>query len=746
MVLQYRFRLYLIAVLVIAAFSGLLFRLWDVQVTKAAFYTGQLSPMKTITVRVPGVRGEIRDRHGETLVSNRLEYQLVLNLRVIAEDYDPAAHGRVDEKGRPKMPRVKRTVDRDGIPRTRAMRDIATIVDETVIAPLAEMGLSIAYDGKQRRQLEEHYDMTSPPGLVPYRLPLALSYRQFAMLSERSLEIPGLQPRAAPVREYRYGSLACHVLGYVRKPDRAKDLGDLKRRAEGGGSGAEEARRWLGYDHIYEPDPFGYSAIEKAMDHYLKGRAGLREHLIDQKGVYARDTRFDLPEQGFGVRLTLDLRVQCIVETALRKANGGRGIGRGAVVVLDPNTGGVLAMVSVPSFDPNKFIPAIDPEHYRKYSNDDTKPFLNRSASSYPPGSAFKIPVALAGSLAGVENEFTACSGGVTYGNRRIRCMSHHGHIGLQKAIMKSCNSFFYRYSNSSGIKNVVSVASMMGLGRKANLPIYERASLIPGPLWLQESKPGLKWSPMNTAMVAIGQGGVAASPMQMAQVAAVVANGGKCYQVRLVEGIEEPDGRPVEDFAPKLLYDLREHGVRSEVIDRVRQGMYDVVNAAGGTARRARLDGIEVAGKTGTAQKYTGEGTHAWFIAFAPFDKPQYALAVFVEDGASGGRVAAPIAKRILEELFRGPSSNRFPRLTDAQGHFDIHEETTFEGDLWTVPDGEMDTADTAVAVEDAALLQPWDTTNSEHKPKSSEVRERARLVSPRGPRRAKAESGICD
>lgn len=735
MVLQYRLRLYLIAFLIIGAFCALLYRLWDVQITKQAFYVNQLESGWTITVRVPGVRGEIKDRHGETLVTNRLEYQLVLNLRVLVEDYDPAEHGHVDADGKPKMPTVERTVERDGIPITRDIKDIATIVDETVIAPLADLGLAITFPRKRvaDKQLINHYDMTSPPGLVPYTLPLTLTYAQFAMLSERSLEIPGLQPQAAPVRDYKYGSLACHTLGYVRTAERAKDLEDLKQLARGTGPEADEARRWLRYDHIYEPDPFGYSAIEKTMDPYLKGRAGWREHMIDPRGVYVRDTGYEPSQQGFDVRLTLDLRAQYIVESALRKANEGRGIGRGAAVLIDPNTGGVLAMASVPSFDLNNFVPAITPEDNRRYLEDKSQPLINRAAQgTYAPGSVFKIPVAFAGSLNDVENFRTVCSGGVTYGNRRIKCMGNHGQMGLQSGIKRSCNSFFYRYGNAATIANIKRVTDMIGLGRTLGLPISERPGLIPDPVWLQEFS-GEKWSSARTAQASIGQGGVACSPLQMAVVAAVAANGGKCYQTRLVDRVEESDGSLVEEFPPRLLYDLTEHGVKPEVIERVRQGMNDVVNAPGGTARRARLDSITVAGKTGTAQKYTpGGGTHAWFIAFAPYDKPQYALSVFVEDGESGGRVGAPIAKRILEELFRAPLSSRFPKLAEAEGHFDTHSEITFEGDLWTVPEGEMDTADTAVVIDDPALLDTLGTTNSEHKPQSSEVRERASIVPP--------------
>ncbi len=733
MVLQYRLRLYLIAFLLIGAFGGLLYRLWNVQVTSHTEYAKQLTSLaktRTVTVRVPGVRGEIKDRNGNTLVSNRLEYQLVLNLRAIAEDYDPAEHGRFDEKGKPEMPVVYRKPP-GGIGEPRKVKNIGVIVDETVIAPLAELGLEVAFPNKERAhdQLINHYDMTFPAGLVPYTLPVTLTYEQFAMLSERSLEIPGLEPKAAPVREYNYGSLAAHVLGYVRKADRGKDIDDLKAQARGSGPEAEEARMWLRSDHIYEPDPFGVLAVEKSMDPYLKGRAGYRELLIDQKFAYVGDRQNVPPKQGYDVRLTLDLRAQYILEMALRKANNGRGVGRGAAVLMDPNTGAVLAMATVPSYDPNRFIPSISAEDYRQYREDKAKPLTNRAVGGYATGSVFKIAVALAGAMKGLENFRTHCGGAVTYNGLRIKCMGHHQRIGLQRAIMKSCNSFFYRYGNEAGIENIVRMSGMMGLNQPFGLPIFEGHTEIPN---LETADPGTIWKGARTAMISIGQSDIKTSPLQMAQLASVIASGGKCHQVRLIERIEDGKGSIVEEFAPKLLYDLTEHGVKPSAIERIRKGMYDVVNTAGGTARRARLQTVKVAGKTSTAQKYTGSGTHAWFIAFAPYEKPQYALSVFVEDGDSGGKVAAPVAKRILQELFRGSVPAQFQRLAEAPGNFDKHSEITYDGDLWTVPEGERDTADTAVPIDESAMNESRGA-ESDDKPQSSEIIARANGI-PRG------------
>ncbi len=720
MVIQYRFRLYLVALLLIGAFTGLLFRLWDVQITNQTLYAAQVSPTRTITVRMPGVRGEICDRNGRTLVTNEFNYEIVLNLRVIVDDY----RRRFGE-----LPTTKRrSQTRDGYSNARTVTDIVKVVNETVIAPLAALGLTIKYPEKE---LANNYDFTRPPGLVPFSLYEGLTYEQYALLSEQSHEIPGLQLSISPVRKYVYGSFASHILGYVREADRTYDLEQLQRTAQGSGPEAEEAQKWLRRDHIYEPDPFGFVGLEKSMDKYLKGRAGLREHLINQKGVYVRDTRFEEPQRGFDVDLTIDLRAQYIVESALRQANNGRGVGRGAAVLIDPRNGAIRAMASAPSYDPNKFIPFITPDEYQVYRLDESRVFFNRAVQVYDPGSVFKIPVAVAGSLANAQGMTTVCTGAVTLGSQRMKCMGHHGHIGLQRSLMKSCNSFYYRYGNKVGIDNILKVANLFGIGVDPNLPISTKPGLVPNPRWLQENRSAERWTQASTAFVSIGQGRVSASPLQMAQVAAIAANGGLCYQLRMVERVRDASSIPYREMKPDLKHDLVKEGISREVIDTVRQGMYDVVNKEGGTARRARIDSddIKVAGKTGTAQY--GTGTHAWFICFAPYDDPQYALAVFVEDAESGGRVAAPIAKRILEELFRPPSYNKFPVLADAKGHFDVHSETTFQGELWTVPEGESDTADIAVTVDAPEFLDTQGTSNSpQENSQSPNVREKASIV----------------
>ncbi len=730
MVIQYRFRLYLIALILLGAFSGLLFRLWDVQITNQNLYAEQVKPMRTTTVRVPGVRGEIKDRNGNLLVTNKSKYEIVLNLREIEQHY------RREHRGK-ELPTVKRQRG-TGFKRNVDVLDIVTVVNETVRDPLAELGLDISYD---EEHLEKQYDVTRLPGLVPFSLFQDLTYAQFAVLQEQSLEIPGLRLQARPIRDYVYGSLAAHSLGYVRRADMAVDIAKLDNLSKGEGPEAEEARKWLRPDHIYEPDPFGVLGIEKSQDHWLQGRAGFREHLIDQKNVYVRESQNVPPKQGHDVILTLDLRAQYIVESALRKANGGRGIGRGAAALIDPNNGAVLALATVPSFDPNRFVPFITPEDFKHYREGVGKPLINRAVAPFAPGSTFKIPIAMAGGLKEGGSRFRwRCSGAVSFGGRSrpIRCMGTHFGIGLQNSIMKSCNSFYYKYANHIGIDNVIKVTDMFGLGQPSGVPIEEPAArrfVVPNPRWHEENNINGRlgpWSAVSVAYVGIGQGGVACSPLQMAQVAAIAANGGKCYQLRMVQRVVEPDGTLVSENTPKLNYDLTEHGISKEIIQTVRQGMWDVVNKAGGTARRARIDGIEVAGKTGTAQYNTQDGTHAWFVCFAPFDKPQYALCVFVEDGASGGRVAAPIAKRILEELFRGNTSTDFRRLEDAVGHEDVHEEITFEGDLWTAPEGEADTADTAVPVDGSNFSGNSGTNNSSANSPSPSVRERANIVKP--------------
>jgi penicillin-binding protein 2 len=369
----------------------------------------------------------------------------------------------------------------------------------------------------------------------------------------------------------------------------------------------------------------------------------------------------DPPQQGANVFLTLDARIQAIAEEALRA------VSRAGAVVVDPNNGNILAMVSVPSFDPNTFIPSIKAKDWKALQKDEGDPLVSRAVSALPPGSTFKLITALAGfsKTKNLQNARYNCSGGVSYGDHYFKCWvaeKHytHGTLGLADAIKVSCDSFFYQYGNAAGIQSIDAVGKMLGIGEESGLQLTgEQVGNMPGPEWMQVHHPQERWSQAQTANVSIGQGYTLVSPLQLAIAYATIANGGVCYYPRLVDKVLNQDGTPVLDEhgkvavpqTPRVRSDLRNE-LSHDQIELVRKGLWKVVNEDGGTGGKARLKDVVVAGKTGTAQA-TDRGhkdTVAWFACFAPFDNPKYVVAVMVQGGEHGGSVAGPIATRILE------------------------------------------------------------------------------------------------
>jgi penicillin-binding protein 2 len=475
------------------------------------------------------------------------------------------------------------------------------------------------------------------------------------------------------VHQYLYGALGAHFLGYVGMPGDLSKLPDINK------------------FNFYDPDMEGKAQIELAMNDYLKGTPGVKILQRDAKGTIIRsETEIVEPKQGANVYLTIDARIQYIVEQALRA------VGRAAAVVVDPRSGDILAMASVPSYDPNKFIPAIAAKDWLELNKDETDPLLNRAISAYAPGSSYKIPVGLAGLRAGVGNRSFTCSGGVQYGNKYMKCWiadkgGAHGTLTLPNAIKLSCNAFFYQYGNAAGIDQIDAMGNMLGLGQKSGVPLSgEAPGVLPGPEWLAAINPQARWSSGLTANTAIGQGDVLATPLQMAMIAATVANGGTCYYPRMIDKVVAQDGTVLLQEPAKVRSNLlTDGGMTSEMIEKVRLGMNKVVNEGGGTAGKARIKGVTVAGKTGTAQFWRSgvKDNHTWFLAFAPYDSPRYALCVIVQGAKSGGGVSAPIAAKILEDTFaldEGKESE-LAWLEPAQGNFKFVESVDFNREIPT-------------------------------------------------------------
>jgi len=704
MVVSYRFRLYLFALVVIGGFSLLLMRLWSMQIDEFEDYKRKLPGTKEETIRVPGVRGEIRDRNGVTLVTNKPSYEVTFDLQAIERHYISSLEK--DEK----VPKYEYKVQLGNYKKTRKETDIVQIVNETVISSLEDMGLAVPYNSKS---LRVHYRSTK---VIPWTYRRNLSFKEFATFAEHNLGLPGVRVTVRPVRSYTYGSLASHLLGYVKLPDAS--------------SGSREERaKW----NFFIGDDIGIAGIEKTRDDDLRGRPGSRTLLRDEKGKYVGQIAYEPPSPGADVFLTIDARVQYMVEEILAEAK----VGRAAAVVVDPNNGDILAMASVPAFNPNKFIPQISQEDYKDYTTNPASPLINRSLLGYAPGSIYKVPVSLGGCFAGIQHSYLSCPGQIVYRNTPMGCWAYykgfnHGSLQMSDALKVSCNCYYYQYGNRAGINNIVKMGKLLGLGAPTGIDIPdETGGVLPSPQWLRLNKPREVWGDATTANVSIGQGYVLATPLQMAMVTATVANRGRSYFPRLVDRVIEDRGTASNSVvkAVKIRADLQSEGITTKQIDMVRHGMWKVVNegrtkVGSATGTRARIEGIEVAGKTGTAQFWRADrenggkikDNHTWFISFAPYEKPELAICILVRGGKGGGSCAAPIARRIIEKTLDMRHADVEPTLsplTETRGHFDFITEVKFEGEGTVIgvvagePDDEGD-ASVVTPVREAPRVVP--------------------------------------
>lgn len=615
------FRILTLASLILLALIVIGFRLWWVQVKLFAHYKAKIQGSSEVSVRIPSVRGEIRDRNGVVLVTNRQSYEVDFYLPELVSGYRK-------QYGAPPMVDYLRK-SADGMLRETKEEDIVQMVDQTIIPRLEQLKVAEPYNSQR---LRTHYRNNT---LVPFIYREDLDFSTISKFAEKDLGLPGVQVNIRPVRKYVYNSLAAQILGYVGAPKDINKLPDIKD------------------FNFYQPDVQGRTNIEYFLDDELRGKPGRRILKKDAKNHIEGEKELIQPTAGANVYLTIDARIQYIVERTLRS------VGRASCVVVDPNNGQILAMASIPSYDPNKFIPSISARDWAAIKDADADPLTNRAISAFAPGSTYKIATSLAGLTRGLAKAQFTCTGGVTYGNTYMKCWiadkgGAHGTQTLTEAIKNSCNAYFYQYGNAAGIDAIDKVGNTLGLGQTSGVELSgEDPGLLPSPEWLRVTK-NEKWSEGQTANTSIGQGYVLASPLQMAMVAATVANGGTVYRPSLIYKIQEADGTEIRK-PEKIRGDLkRDNHLTKEDIELVRRGMWRVVNDPGGTGSRAKIPGIVVAGKTGTAQFWRDgqKDNHTWFVAFAPYDNPKIALAVLVQGAKAGGQVPAPIAAKLIEEI----------------------------------------------------------------------------------------------
>lgn len=474
----------------------------------------------------------------------------------------------------------------------------------------------------------------SLPLSIPVVIKDNLTPQEVSQIEARKLEFPELMIQAEPKRHYPFKTFAAHVIGYLLELSQEELKSDKYK------------ERRLG-------DLVGKTGIEKEYEEKLVGIDGEKLEVVDSLGRSMEEVARREPISGQNVKLTLDFELQKMAEELLKEREG-------AIVVLDPQTGDVLALASYPDFDPNKFINRFTPEEWFDLVESPEFPLENRAIRGlYSPGSLFKIVMALGGIDSQIVNERTSyiCNGSIRLYNHPFNCWQEkgHGRVNLYSAIEKSCNIYFYQVGKKMGIEEISRYAKMLGFGVETGIDLSgEKTGLVPDPEWKERVR-NEPWFPGETISVSIGQGPLLVTPLQMAVHTASVANRGS----RIIPHLLKSEDTRLERRNPSSSIDID-----ATHFEKVAQGMWDAVNKKG-TALTARIRDYDICGKTGSTQVISSERaaelsqedrevkTHSWFTGFAPKDNPRVVVTIIVEHGGGGGETAAPLAKKLFE-LFR--------------------------------------------------------------------------------------------
>ncbi len=478
------------------------------------------------------------------------------------------------------------------------------------------------------------------PKFLPLRLVSDIDRDCLARVEAQRVRLPGVFIQLEPKREYRWRGTAPHLIGYLSEITET----ELK-----GG-------QYTGY---FPGEEIGRIGVESAFEKYLHGKRGGRQVEVDAIGRRVRLLDEVLPISGKNVWLTIDVELQKVAESCLE--------GRvGAIVALDPNNGAILAMVSSPPFDQEKFIRGMKKDEWQALSKDHTHPLLNRCISgAYPPGSTYKPLVALAALQEGVITADTAfsCPGFLEFADRRYRCWRPRGHgsMSVVPALIQSCDVYFYQTGLRLGVDRLAHWAKSFGLGEKTGIGMPgEHPGLVPSSWWKKQTL-GIPWQKGETLSIAIGQGFDSATPLQMTSAYAAIANNGKVWQPFVVQRIEGHGPDEVDEIKGKLKEKIP---IEQRHFDLVKKGLLGVVESEQGTAHGIRDKTIPIAGKTGTAQVVQmadgpnrtltknlkeKDRDHAWFVGYAPAGNPQIVVTVLVEHGGHGSSVAAPLVKKVI-------------------------------------------------------------------------------------------------
>jgi penicillin-binding protein 2 len=600
---SFRLRLMVLALLVVGAFAVLISRFYFLQVLKHDHYQTLAENNRISIVPIAPNRGLITDKKGVVLAQNFFAYTLEIT---------PAK-----------------------------VKDLETLIGE--LAQLVEISPK---DLKRFKKLKaESHDFESIP------LRTHLNETEAAKFAANRYRFEGVEIKSRLYRQYPLGKRGVHILGYIGRIN-DKDIKSLEKK--------ELTSNYKGTDHI------GKGGVEQQYEQELHGTTGFQQVEIDANGKAVRVLSSNPPTPGVNINLAIDFKLQEIAETAF-------GERRGALVAIKPSTGEVLAFASMPTYDPNLFVNGIDSENWRLLNESLDKPLINRPLRGvYPPGSTFKPFAALAGLEAGKRHPPFAINdpGAFTLPNSRHKYRdwkpTGHGVVDIRKAITISCDTFFYGLAMELGIERLSAFSRSFGFGEKSGVDIPgENAGLMPTPEW-KKRRFKQPWYMGETVIVGIGQGYTLATPMQLAQATAVLANKGKAVKPHVVNGFTNPK---TGELTPLKLAYNNQISLRESNLQIVKEGMMAVTMPGGTAAAVGANAGYLIAAKTGTAQvvgikqneKYNEKNInerhrdHALFVAYAPAEDPQIALAVIVENGGHGGSAAGPIARKVMDYYLLG-------------------------------------------------------------------------------------------
>lgn len=625
---------------VVASFALLVFQSWQLQIVQGEQYLERAGRNRFRLRSIDAARGVIYDRKGRLLAGNMPSFTVsIVPADLPDEDQDYVFQWlstllqtpiSSHDRGAGELPAVDRHYPSEsgGYQPEPQMMELVQAGRATPLTPVT----------------------------IRSNVPRDLAFT----IEEERLQLPGVIVQIEPLREYLSTTLVSHVIGYVGHIPEQEVESYLDRR-----------------DADYDAnDIVGLTGVELTFEDQLRGRKGQRHIEVDvtgrEVGIIGRPLE---PVAGHNLVLTIDVDLQSVAQEALQKAMVEADSESAVAIAMDPKTGEILAMVSLPTYDNNLFVGGISEEDYAQLSEDPHHPLVNHAISGqYPPGSTFKIVTAAAGLEQGIVSRTSLlfCPGTIWIPHRfapddpelaqPFNCWARDGHrsLSIVEAIAQSCDIYFGMVAGGHGKFEGLGQEALhnyglyFGVGRPTGIDLPgESAGLVPDETWKRLTY-GETWVTGDTYNAAIGQGFILATPLQILNATAAVANGGSLYRPQIVREIRDTDGNVVRPFSPRL---IRKLPVSDETIAIVRQGMRGAVTH--GTAWEARIGGVAVAGKTGTAE-YPGqrdwEGnlpTHAWFTAFAPFDDPQIAVVVFVEGGGEGSMVAAPVAAEILSHYF---------------------------------------------------------------------------------------------